>query len=63
MRRLPWRGDPEHQVDYLVPTGPAMGAFNSWAAGTDFADWRQRHVGIINRSLYEAAQELLAKGA
>lgn len=56
-------GDPEHQVDYLVPTGPAMGAFNSWAAGTDFADWRQRHVGIINRSLYEAAQELLAKGA
>ena len=54
-------GDPDRQVDYLVPSGPAMGAFNSWVKGTDLEDWRRRQVGRINRDLYEAAAALVAE--
>ena len=52
-------GNPNHQVDYLVPSGPAMGAFNCWVKDTDLEDWRRRRVGQINRDLYEAADSPL----
>jgi len=56
-------GDPDDQVDFLVPTGPAMGALNWWVRGTDLEDWRSRGVGRLNRALYLAALELLGQRA
>ena len=41
--RLAMRGSEEQRVDYQVPTGPALGAFNQWVKGTDLASWRNRH--------------------
>jgi len=34
-------------VDYQIHTSAALGAFNLWAQGTDFEDWRQRHVDQV----------------
>lgn len=54
-------GDDEGRVDWLVPCGPALGAFNQWAKGTDLEDWRGRHVAEINRRVLDGAAEFLAR--
>ena len=43
------------RVDYQIHCGPAMGAFNAWAAGTRFENWRNRHVDEIALALMEGA--------
>ncbi|HTN86198.1 MAG TPA: PfaD family polyunsaturated fatty acid/polyketide biosynthesis protein [Sorangium sp.] len=53
------RGDEEHRVNYQVHCGPAMGAFNQWAKGTDLEDWRNRHVDVIAERLMRASADLL----
>jgi trans-AT polyketide synthase, acyltransferase and oxidoreductase domains len=53
--RLAMRGDPDGRTDYEIHCGPAMGAFNAWASGTDLADWRARHVDEIGERLMAAA--------
>ncbi|MEO6089929.1 MAG: ACP S-malonyltransferase [Umezawaea sp.] len=47
------------RVDYQIHCGPAMGAFNQWAKGTDLADWRRRHVDVVAERLMFAAAEFL----
>ncbi len=37
--------------------GPALGAFNRWAADGPFASWRDRHVDAIALSLLQAAAD------
>jgi trans-AT polyketide synthase, acyltransferase and oxidoreductase domains len=52
-------GDPAARVDYQIHCGPAMGAFNRWAAGTQIADWRARDVADIADRLMRATGDLL----
>jgi hypothetical protein len=61
-------GDPERKSDYQIWSGPAMGAFNAWSAGTFLADPAQRTVVQVARNLLEGAtvvaraQQLRAAG-
>lgn len=58
--RLAMEGDPGGKVNYQIHTGPALGAFNRWAAGTEFESWRDRHVDEIGLRLLEGAAESIA---
>lgn len=52
-------GVPERKMDYQVWCGPAMGAFNAWAAGSLFDDPANRRVGLVAHNLlYGAAWHL-----
>ncbi|GHD15718.1 beta/alpha barrel domain-containing protein [Nocardiopsis kunsanensis] len=55
------RGEVERRVDHLVFCGSAMGACNSWLAGTDLAPWQRRHVADLTERLLAKAGELLAR--
>ncbi|PPK64901.1 PfaD family polyunsaturated fatty acid/polyketide biosynthesis protein [Actinokineospora auranticolor] len=48
-------GDPERAADYQVWCGPAMGAFNSWAAGTFLAPVENRAVADVAAQLMRGA--------
>jgi PfaD family protein len=49
-------GNPARKMDYQVWVGPAMGAFNEWAAGSFLAETAQRKVITVARNiLYGAA--------
>jgi trans-AT polyketide synthase/acyltransferase/oxidoreductase domain-containing protein len=52
-------GQADARVDYQVHCGPAMGAFNRWAAGTQLQDWRARDVADIAERLMRGAGDLL----
>jgi trans-AT polyketide synthase, acyltransferase and oxidoreductase domains len=54
-------GDQARRVDYLVYCGPAMGAFNSWAEGTDLEPWQARHADVVANRLMTSASLLLAE--
>lgn len=58
--RLALSGDPAEKVDFQIHCGPALGAFNQWAKGTDLENWRNRHVDEIGRRLMLAAAKLLS---
>jgi trans-AT polyketide synthase/acyltransferase/oxidoreductase domain-containing protein len=58
--RLAMEGDLSRSADFQVHCGPAMGAFNRFARGTDLEDWRQRHVDRIAERLMRGAAEVLA---
>lgn len=56
---LALNGSSESKVDYQIPTGPALGAFNQWVKGSSLEDWRNRHVdGIAEKIMVEAAEIL-----
>ncbi len=57
--RLALEGDRVRKVDYQVHTGPAMGAFNQWAKGTELESWRNRHVDKIGVLLMQETSKLL----
>ncbi|KMO36971.1 PfaD family polyunsaturated fatty acid/polyketide biosynthesis protein [Methylobacterium aquaticum] len=57
--RLAMAGDESRRADWQVHCGPAMGAFNDWARGGPFEDWRCRHVDAIGLALMDAAAERL----
>ncbi|HSN99756.1 MAG TPA: ACP S-malonyltransferase [Candidatus Nanopelagicales bacterium] len=59
--RLALRGDPTHVADYQIHCGPAMGAFNQWARGSDLEPWRNRHVDVIAERLMTATADLLTR--
>ncbi|MDP0501949.1 MAG: ACP S-malonyltransferase [Verrucomicrobiota bacterium JB022] len=59
--RLALCGDTSQRVDYQIHCGPALGAFNQWAKGTELEHWRQRHVDVIGQRLMEATAELLTQ--
>jgi PfaD family protein len=46
------------QQDYQIWCGPAMGAFNAWAAGTRLADASERTVAAIGMNLLAGAVRL-----
>ncbi|HEY6495627.1 MAG TPA: PfaD family polyunsaturated fatty acid/polyketide biosynthesis protein [Trebonia sp.] len=48
-------GNPDRVADYQVWCGPAMGAFNAWAAGSYLAPVRNRQVADIARHLMRGA--------
>ncbi|MBH0776522.1 PfaD family polyunsaturated fatty acid/polyketide biosynthesis protein [Nocardia bovistercoris] len=52
------RGVAERAADYQIWCGPAMGAFNSWAAGTYLAEPRHRTVADIADQLMSGAAYL-----
>lgn len=55
------RGQDERRVDYNVPCGPALGAFNRWAQGTDLEHWQNRHVDVVAEHLMTGAVEVLRR--
>jgi trans-AT polyketide synthase/acyltransferase/oxidoreductase domain-containing protein len=57
--RLALNGNEEGKVDFQVHCGPALGAFNQWVKGTEFENWRNRHVDEIGKLIMEATVELL----
>ncbi len=57
--RLAMSGSEKQRMDYQVHTGPAMGAFNQWAKGTDMENWRNRHVDLIADRLMQEAADIL----
>ncbi len=57
--QLALEGSPESKVDYQIPCGPALGAFNQWVKGTPLEDWRNRHVDEIGLKLMTEAAEVL----
>ena len=52
-------GSEEQKVDYQVQCGPALGAFNQWVKGTQFENWRSRHVDEIAERLMKEAANFL----
>jgi PfaD family protein len=48
-------GEPERRVDYQIWCGPAMGAFNTWVAGSFLEPPENRSVVQIARNLLEGA--------
>ena len=40
-------GVEDRRMDYQIWCGPAMGAFNEWARGTNLEDYRNRHVSDV----------------
>ncbi|MFD5362242.1 ACP S-malonyltransferase [Streptomyces tendae] len=57
--RMAMHGDPAERVNYQIHTGPAIGAFNRFAAGTALADWRNRHVDAVAEALMAGAARVL----
>jgi trans-AT polyketide synthase/acyltransferase/oxidoreductase domain-containing protein len=57
--RLALEGTRDRHVDYQVHTGPAIGAFNQWVAGTPLEDWRKRHVDTIADHLMQSCAEYM----
>ncbi|MFT2016718.1 ACP S-malonyltransferase [Streptomyces sp. 796.1] len=54
-------GADEGRVDFQVQCGPALGAFNQWVKGTDWEDWRRRHVADINLRVLDEAAALMER--
>lgn len=49
-------GDAEHQSDFQIMCGPALGAFNQWVKGTELENWKNRTiVGIADKIMNSAA--------
>jgi PfaD family protein len=51
-------GDPDRRIDYQIWCGPAMGAFNAWAAGSFLEDLRGRTVAEVALNFLEGAAHL-----
>lgn len=49
--RLAREGVGSRKVDYHIPCGPAMGAFNDWVRGTELEHWRDRRVDAVTDRL------------
>ncbi len=52
-------GDPNRTADYQIWCGPAMAAFNQWAAGSFLEPLENRRVAEVGRNLMEGAALLL----
>ncbi|MEW5734774.1 MAG: PfaD family polyunsaturated fatty acid/polyketide biosynthesis protein [Thermodesulfobacteriota bacterium] len=56
--RWPLSGEPGREMDYQIWCGPAMGAFNAWAAGTYLEKAEDRHVADVARQILRGACHL-----
>ncbi|MFP4345857.1 MAG: PfaD family polyunsaturated fatty acid/polyketide biosynthesis protein [Anaerolineales bacterium] len=56
----PWavQGEEARKMDYQIWCGPAMGAFNDWARGTNLEEPQNRHAVDIAHRLLEGAARL-----
>ncbi|WP_079031801.1 ACP S-malonyltransferase [Streptomyces specialis] len=52
-------GAADEKVNFQIHTGPAIGAFNAFAAGTPLENWRNRHVDSVAEALMTGAAEVL----
>jgi trans-AT polyketide synthase/acyltransferase/oxidoreductase domain-containing protein len=52
-------GDLANKVDFQIQCGPALGAFNQWAAGAGLSAWQDRHVDEIGLRLMDETASLL----
>jgi PfaD family protein len=52
------RGDPDRRLDYQIWCGPAMGAFNEWARGSELEAPAGRRVAVVARALMEGAAKI-----
>jgi trans-AT polyketide synthase/acyltransferase/oxidoreductase domain-containing protein len=52
-------GDTADAADYQIHCGPAMGAFNSYAAGGPLENWRNRHTDAVADALMSGAADIL----
>ncbi|MGJ5893330.1 ACP S-malonyltransferase [Streptomyces niveiscabiei] len=52
-------GVPGRRVDYLVHSGPALGAFNQWVKGTSLEPWQDRNVDTVADRLMAATAQLI----
>jgi trans-AT polyketide synthase/acyltransferase/oxidoreductase domain-containing protein len=59
--RLAVEGDVGQAADFQVHCGPAMGAFNRFARGTDLESWRARHVDVMADRLMRGAAAVLTE--
>ncbi|WP_431997653.1 PfaD family polyunsaturated fatty acid/polyketide biosynthesis protein [Streptomyces fungicidicus] len=48
------------RANVQIHTGPALGAFNQWARGTPWENWRKRHPDRIARELMREASSILS---
>ncbi|SES15600.1 trans-AT polyketide synthase, acyltransferase and oxidoreductase domain-containing protein [Streptomyces qinglanensis] len=53
------QGDTTRKVDYHIPCGPAMGAFNDWVRGTELEPWQRRNIDTITEHLLGGTAKLL----
>jgi len=61
LRRCPGEGARDRVVDFQVPCGPALGAFNQWVQGGQWEkNWRARHPGAIAARLMKETAVLLS---
>ncbi|MFW6724742.1 PfaD family polyunsaturated fatty acid/polyketide biosynthesis protein [Streptomyces sp. MAR4 CNY-716] len=58
-KRLAIAGSPDHQVDYQINSGPAIGALNGYLKGTPWEDWRNRHADELAAMLMRKAATYL----
>jgi len=56
--RWPLEGSPDRRIDYQIWCGPAMGAFNQWAAGSFLEDPASRTVAEIALNLIFGAASI-----
>ena len=52
-------GKDSEQKNHQIYCGPAMGAFNQWAAKGPYANWRNRHVDDMAISLLDSTKQFL----
>jgi trans-AT polyketide synthase/acyltransferase/oxidoreductase domain-containing protein len=57
--RLALTGNEESVIDYQIHCGPSLGAFNQWIKGTNWEDWRNRHVDEIGLKMMNETAMLL----
>jgi trans-AT polyketide synthase/acyltransferase/oxidoreductase domain-containing protein len=57
--RMALSGDQKRRNDFQIHCGPALGAFNAWAAERGLSDWRNRHVDRIGLMLMRETAEYL----
>lgn len=58
--RIALEGNIGHKVDFQVQCGPALGAFNQWVKGTQWEDWRKRHVDEIAEKIMKETADVLS---
>lgn len=58
---LALNGSTDSKVDYQIPTGPALGAFNQWVKGSPLEPWRNRHVDAVAEKIMTEAAALLSR--
>lgn len=59
--RLALAGGSEQRVNWQIHTGPAMGAFNQWLAGSSLEDWRSRNVDTIAEHLMQGCADYVSR--